>query len=111
MSKLTNRECGAEVAALRPFVSGNKTIEGCWTTDGSRYVVKSYGYYPIFVWDSDTRQWFETDNGYSNTTRRHMSYTRPTSNTRVVPHATLVTIAREGFAAAAINIVKGRNAA
>lgn len=111
MSKLTNRDCGAEVAARRPFVSGNQTLEGCWTTDGRRYIVRSYGYYPIFVWDSDARQWFETDDGYSNTTRRHMSYTRPTSNTRVVPHATLEVIAREGFAAAAINIVKGRKAA
>ena len=111
MSKLTNRECGAEVAARRPFVSGNKTLEGCWTTDNRRYVVKSYGYYPIFVWDADADQWFETGNGYSVTTRRHMSYTRPTGNTRVVPHATLEVIWREGFAAVALDIVKGRKAA
>lgn len=91
--KTTNKEAGDLVRALIPF-DGNKlygkpdgpgwsngrqafngvNLHAQWESDGhgkKQYVVISYQWYPIFIYKNHT--WFEVDDKYSNTTRRHMS--------------------------------------
>lgn len=59
-----------------PFKGSN--VEGEWDTNRKNewyYVVKSYGWYPIFLFINN--QWYRTLDTYSSTTRKHMSHSNP----------------------------------
>ena len=59
-----------------PFKGSN--VEGEWGMNRNNewyYVVKSYGWYPIFLFINN--QWYRTLDTYSSTTRKHMSQSNP----------------------------------
>ena len=74
--KVTNNTSYEYASAKMPFKGSN--IEGEWDTNRKNewyYVIKSYGWYPIFLFIND--QWYRTLDTYSSTTRKHMSHSNP----------------------------------
>ena len=74
--KTTNTSAWEYSTALMPFKGSN--LEGIWD-DNSKgewyYVVKSYQWYPIYLYKED--KWFGVDNYYSSSTSKQMSNSRP----------------------------------
>lgn len=59
-----------------PFKGSN--LEGYWDVDnnhGWHYVVKSYGWYPIFLFKEN--KWFRVSDNYSSSTSKHLSNSNP----------------------------------
>jgi hypothetical protein len=103
MVKVANKNAIEKVSCLLPFTGSN--IYGEWNSnllspEDEVYVVYSYGeHFPMFIYSSLTRQWYENEDGYSMTTRRHKTQLRPASKTRVISHSCMVCIARSGIKA------------
>ena len=73
MSRVANAEMGDLVYGKTPFTNNNGTCYGEWR--GSLYAVFSYGeHWPLFIYDSRTKQWFENQGKYSSTTSRHRTH-------------------------------------
>jgi hypothetical protein len=74
--KVTNNTAYEYAAAKMPFKGSN--VEGNWGTNNKNewyYVIKSYGWYPIFLFIKN--QWYRTLDTYSSATRKHMSHSNP----------------------------------
>jgi hypothetical protein len=74
--KVTNNTAYEYATAKMPFKGSN--VEGQWEVNNNNdwyYVVKSYGWYPIFLFIND--QWYRTLDTYSSTTRKQMSQVNP----------------------------------
>jgi hypothetical protein len=74
--KVTNNTAYEYATAKMPFKGSN--VEGEWEVNNNNdwyYVIKSYGWYPIFLFIND--QWYRTLDTYSSTTRKQMSQVRP----------------------------------
>jgi len=74
--KVTNNTAYEYASARMPFKGSN--VEGEWNVNNNNewyYVVKSYGWYPIFLYIND--QWYRTLDTYSSTTRKQMSQINP----------------------------------
>jgi hypothetical protein len=74
--KTPNNSAYEYASAKVPFKGSN--IEGEWDTNRKNewyYVIKSYGWYPIFLFINN--QWYRTLDTYSSTTRKHMSHSNP----------------------------------
>jgi hypothetical protein len=74
--KVTNNTAYEYATAKMPFKGSN--VEGQWDVNNNNewyYVVKSYGWYPIFLFIND--QWYRTLDTYSSTTRKQMSQVNP----------------------------------
>jgi hypothetical protein len=74
--KVTNNTAYEYAIAKMPFKGSN--VEGQWDVNNNNdwyYVVKSYGWYPIFLFIND--QWYRTLDTYSSTTRKQMSQVNP----------------------------------
>jgi hypothetical protein len=74
--KVTNNTAYEYATAKMPFKGSN--VEGQWEVNNNNdwyYVVKSYGWYPIFLFIND--QWYRTLDTYSSATRKQMSQVRP----------------------------------
>ena len=74
--KTPNNSAYEYASAKVPFKGSN--VEGEWDTNRKNewyYVVKSYGWYPIFLFINN--QWYRTLDTYSSTTRKHMSHSNP----------------------------------
>lgn len=80
--RTTNRDAGSFVQIRQAFKASN--LSGAWTNDGW-YVVKSYGWYPIFAYEKASSLWFEEKDGYSRSTKRQMSNCRRELNGTVKP--------------------------
>lgn len=74
----SNKDSRALVQSRTPFNANNLSGE----LYGDTYVVKSYGYYPVFVYKNGT--WYENSNKYSKSTAKQMGQARPTSDTNLV---------------------------
>jgi hypothetical protein len=75
--KTSNKDAWEYSAAKMPFKGSN--LEGEWDVNyfgNWYYVVKSYGWYPIFLYID--KQWYQVDDNYSNSTSKHLSHSRPT---------------------------------
>lgn len=68
---ISNRDAASDVAARQQFNASN--LQGL--NIGDSYVVLSYGYYPVFVYNNG--KWYENDNGFSSSTRKQMGQVRP----------------------------------
>jgi|TARA_R100000458_G_C8206193_1_gene195135 hypothetical protein len=68
------------------------------------YVVKSYGYYPIFIYSFQTEKWYETEDRYSVSTARQMTQVRPTG-AQVIKHSYMEQLIRQPKDE--VNIVRG----
>jgi len=74
--KVTNNTAYEYASARMPFKGSN--VEGEWNVNNNNewyYVVKSYGWYPIFLYIND--QWYRTLDTYSSSTRKQMSQINP----------------------------------
>lgn len=71
-----NTKTNKFTVALLPFKGSN--LEGYWDKDPQGkefYVVKSYDWYPIFIFKDN--KWYEVTNRYSSSTSRQMSNASP----------------------------------
>lgn len=74
--KVTNNTAYEYATAKMPFKGSN--IEGQWNVNNNNdwyYEIKSYGYYPVFLFIND--QWYRTLDTYSSSTRKQMSQVNP----------------------------------
>jgi len=91
MTKTSNKNARELTQARKPFKGSHTFAE--W--QGTMYAVYSYGYhFPLFVFDSIGKKWFENADGYSRSTARHRSQLRPTTETEKVPTAALQRLAK-----------------
>ena len=65
--KTSNRESHHYTTERKPFKANNLSAENI----NGNYVVKSYGYYPIFIYSNG--QWYENESRYSMTTAKQMT--------------------------------------
>jgi len=74
--KTPNNRAYEYSSAKIPFKGSN--LEGYWDVNNVNnwyYVVKSYGWYPIFLFIDN--QWYQVSETYSSTTGKHMSHSNP----------------------------------
>ena len=74
--KVSNSRSSEYVTSQIPFVGSN--LEGYWDVNHKNqwyYVVKSYGWYPIYLHINN--QWYEVSDRYSSSTGRQMGQSRP----------------------------------
>ena len=74
--KITNVNSSDFVTGKIPFKGSN--LEGYWDVNDKNewyYVVKSYGWYPIYLFIND--KWYQVSNTYSISTSKQMGYSRP----------------------------------
>ncbi len=94
--RITNKQARSFVEQLKPFIGSNlKGVE----KDGM-YIVYSYGeHFPAYIHAEGA--WFENEDNYSVSTKRHMSQARPT--TRTIPLSTrwMCLLAQGGYNAIA----------
>ena len=74
--KVANNSAYEYASARMPFKGSN--VEGQWDVNNNNdwyYEIKSYGYYPVFLFIND--QWYRTLDTYSPSTRKQMSQVNP----------------------------------
>jgi hypothetical protein len=74
--KTANYQAGDYTKAQLPFQGSN--LEGRWTKDRNGvkyYVVKSYGWYPVYIYKEG--KWYENFDRYSSSTGKQMNRARP----------------------------------
>jgi len=74
--KVANNSAYEYANAKMPFKGSN--VEGQWNVNNNNdwyYEIKSYGYYPVFLFIND--QWYRTLDTYSPSTRKQMSQINP----------------------------------
>jgi hypothetical protein len=74
--KTANYQAGDYTKAQLPFEGSN--LRGYWTKDRNGvkyYVVKSYGWYPVYIYKEG--KWYENFDRYSNSTSKQMLRSRP----------------------------------
>lgn len=86
VEKIANGEAGAYVENRIPFKGSN--LEGK-TLDNGDYVVLSYGYYPLWYFNMENREWFGNADKYSVSTSKQMSQSRPGWEVPLIPMAEL----------------------
>jgi hypothetical protein len=84
MAKVSNKDCRKHVQNREPFDGSN--LWGVWQNstivedDSKFYVVYSYGHHwPLFVYAEGV--WFENEESFSQSTKRHRSQANPHVNT------------------------------
>lgn len=75
--KIANRKCKETVERTQEFKGSN--LSG--VNHGSLYVVYSYGWYPLFVYNRTQDLWLENSERYSVSTSRQQSQARPSCET------------------------------
>ena len=101
MKKTSNKNASQYVYKQMEFKANNLSGEIIHSTDinakpprtNKLYVVKSYGYYPVFIYSYQTGNWYETEDRYSITTAKQMSQVRPTG-AQVIKHAFMEALIR-----------------
>ena len=71
--RTTNQECREFVQERKPFKASN--LDGRQV--GKLYVVYSYAWYPLFVYDTISCVWYENTTKYSVSTTRQKSNAHP----------------------------------
>lgn len=71
--RTTNKKAASCVESFTDFKASN--LSGV-NTD-KFYIVYSYGWYPLFVFCKESKQWFENMDKYSVSTSRQTSQSRP----------------------------------
>jgi hypothetical protein len=71
--KIANKNARDYVLKKVNFEGSN--LRGQW--EGSLYIVYSYGWYAIIIWDSVAQEWLINKNKYSRSTSRHISNCLP----------------------------------
>ena len=103
MSKVTQLDARRYILSKKSFEGSNihaEWKESFWTDGEDRiYAVYSYGWYPIFLYSELAGQWFCTDDGYSQTTKKQMSRIFPYGDVLVttVPHLMMEALLCDGY--------------
>lgn len=74
--RVSNINSSEYVSSKLPFIGSN--LEGYWDVNNKNqwyYVVKSYGWYPIFLFINN--KWYEVSDRYSSSTGKQISRSRP----------------------------------
>jgi hypothetical protein len=74
--KTPNNTAYVYTSAKIPFKGSN--LDGYWDVNNNNqwyYVVKSYDWYPIFLFINN--QWYRVSDNYSSSTAKHLSYSNP----------------------------------
>lgn len=74
--KISNVESSQFTSSKIPFKGSN--LEGYWDVNNKNewyYVVKSYGWYPIYLFIND--KWYQVSDKYSISTSKQIGYSRP----------------------------------
>jgi len=80
MGKTPLREMRNLVKDHKEFIGNN--VYGKWFD--KLYVVYSYGmHWPMFLYDSQCREWFENEGKYSVTTSKHHTFAHPHCDTKL----------------------------
>jgi hypothetical protein len=97
IDRIANRDARPFVIRRRPFNGNN--LHARWTEDDLRYVVHSYGSWPLFVYDCTTSRWYENQDRFSVTTSKHRSQTHPhpDDGTTLLSREDMVTLAIQGM--------------
>ena len=78
--KLSNKEVNYYVNNLKSFETNSGSIFSDGGRDKGLYAVYSYGFhFPMYVYDTASKQWFGNHDKYSNTTSSHQSYAQPSA--------------------------------
>tara|TARA_Y100001937_G_scaffold128833_2_gene208695 strand:+ start:10058 stop:10447 length:390 start_codon:yes stop_codon:yes gene_type:complete len=101
MKKISNKNASQYVYKQMEFKANNLSGEIIYSTDintkpprtNKLYVVKSYGYYPVFIYSYQTKNWYETEDRYSTSTAKQMSQVRPTG-AQIIKHAHMKALIR-----------------
>ena len=106
MKKTSNKNAFQYVNTLTEFKANNLSGEIIRSTVGKPwnlpkpigtnklYVIKSYGYYPVFIYSYQTGNWYETEDRYSVSTAKQMTQVRPTG-AQVIKHAYMEAIIKQ----------------
>ena len=98
MKKTSNKNASQYVNTLTEFKANNLSGEIIGTNKylitNKLYVVKSYGYYPIFIYSYQTKNWYETEDRYSVSTAKQMTQVRPTG-AQGIKHAYMEAIIKQ----------------
>jgi len=89
--KIANRDSRSYTENRYDFKGAN--LEGK-TLENGDYVVLSYGYYPIWFYSNDTNKWYGNANGFSMTTKKQISQSRPTYDATILQRAELEDVMR-----------------
>tara|TARA_R100001463_G_scaffold28672_4_gene65653 strand:+ start:417 stop:905 length:489 start_codon:yes stop_codon:yes gene_type:complete len=92
MKKTSNKNASQYVNTLTEFKANNLSGEIIGTN--KLYVVKSYGYYPVFIYSYKTKNWYETEDRYSVSTAKQMTQVRPTG-AQIIKHAHMEAIIKQ----------------
>lgn len=88
MKKVQNKHVKNYVQRLEPFVASNlKAIK-----IGMNYIVLSYNWWPLFIYQDCTKKWFENQDRYSKTTSAHRTYSHPNVRTQLLDSEQMKTI-------------------
>lgn len=87
-ARTTNKNAREYVQTCTPFKAHN--LDGRWEEKEGvlMYVVRSYGWYPLFVYAND--KWYENADRYSVSTSKQRSQCHPHEDTTLIPHDNLV---------------------
>jgi hypothetical protein len=100
--KVANSKCRALVQRRESF-EGSNLYSRVYTNlnpDENWYVVYSYGeHWPLFIHANGC--WFENEDSYSQSTKRHRSQAHPHTNTILLSTAWMKRLAQGGWAAIA----------
>lgn len=72
MKKTSNKNCGECIGNLMPFKASN--LHGEWI--GDNFVVFSYEWYPLFVYDNTEKKAYLNEKRYSPSTSRQALHIR-----------------------------------
>jgi hypothetical protein len=75
--RIANRNSKDYVKQLKPFQGSN--LHAVKTS--AFYIVYSYGWYPLFLYDYKNNVWFENEDKYSMSTSKQTTQARPTNET------------------------------
>ena len=81
IAKTSNAKARSYIDQRLPFEGSH--LSGEWAqgyeTNGRKiYVVYSYGWWPLHIYDEEAGVWFENTESYTPTTTKHRSQSRPT---------------------------------
>lgn len=103
--RVSNNKCRPYVTERKQFQGSN--LYGIYPINDV-YTVYSYGdHFPLFIYTEG--RWFENSDGYSSSTTRHKSHTRPTAttNTTLLPTDHMRHLASHGYQSLAKERVMG----
>lgn len=81
--KTTNQKCRQHIERMEAFEASN--LRGYWLRD-QFYVVESYRWYPLFVYDARAGKWLANGSKYSVSTSKQYGQAKPGCTAETLSH-------------------------